>query len=499
MAVLRLLLSKVLDRVILTLMNSIRMLCALWAAALGAQTVIDIGSRRELFVDEFLIERRQGAELRAQQPIEKGPVLQLDQPWEGAFSGYFTVIQEPGRFRLYYRCVPQAGGDGNAAESTCYAESTDGIRWTKPELGLFEVSKTRKNNIILALKPPFSHNFTPFLDTKPGVPADERYKALAGTSKSGLAPFASADGIHWRQMREQPALPPSPTTMYDSQNVAFWSAAENAYVCYFRVFKKFASGGVRWVARTTSKDYLNWTPPVEMSFGQAPPEHLYTNQTSPYFRAPHIYIGIAARFMPGRQVLTFQEAAAIHVDPKYFQDCSDAVLLTTRGGSSYERRFLESFVRPGIGPENWVSRSNYPALNIVQTGPTEMSFFVNKNYGQPTAHLTRFALRLDGLASLHAGYAGGEVVTRPVQFQGRSLEINFSTSAAGSVRVEIQDQDGAPVPGFTLSDSREVIGDEIARQVSWKNGSDISRLSSRPIRIRFVLKDADVFSFRFRD
>ena len=320
-----------------------------------------------------------------------------------------------------------------------------------PTLGLFEVAQTRKNNVILALTPPFSHNFTPFLDTRAGVPVGERYKALAGTSRSGLVPFASADGIHWRRMREQPALPPSSTTMYDSQNVSFWSTAEDAYVCYFRVFKRFPSGGVRWVARTTSKDFLNWTPPVEMTFGAAPPEHLYTNQTSPYFRAPHIYVGIAARFMPGRQVLTTAEAEAIRVDPKYFQDCSDAVLLITRGGGSYERRFLESFIRPGIGPENWVSRSNYPALNIVQTGPAEMSLYVNKNYGQPTAHLTRYAMRLDGLASLHAGYAGGEMVTRPVLFRGKALELNFSTSAVGSVRVEIQEADGTAVPGFSLA------------------------------------------------
>jgi hypothetical protein len=78
------------------------------ALTLNAQMVTDIGSRRELFVDRFLIERLQGAELRAQQPVERGPVLQLDRPWEGAFSGYFTVIQEPGRFRMYYRCVPNA-------------------------------------------------------------------------------------------------------------------------------------------------------------------------------------------------------------------------------------------------------------------------------------------------------------------------------------------------------------------------------------------------------
>jgi len=106
---------------------------------------------------------------------------------------------------------------------------------------------------------------------------------------AGLAAFASADGVHWKKLRQEPVLPPSPKTMCDSQNVAFWSAAEGVYVCYYRVFKQFATGGIRWVARTTSKDFLRWTPPVEMTFGDAPPEHLYTNQTSPYFRAPHIY------------------------------------------------------------------------------------------------------------------------------------------------------------------------------------------------------------------
>jgi hypothetical protein len=468
------------------------------ALILNAEMVTDIGSRRELFVDRFLIERLDGAELRAQQPVEKGPVLKLDRPWEGAFSGYFTVIQEPGRFRMYYRCVPNANGDGNAAESTCYAESADGVHWNKPELGLFEVHGTRNNNVILAHQPPFSHNFAPFLDARPGVPPAERYKALAGTARSGLAAFVSADGVRWKKLREEPVLPPSPKTMYDSQNVAFWSAAEEVYVCYYRVFKQFASGGIRWVARTTSKDFLKWTPPVEMTFGDAPPEHMYTNQTSPYFRAPHIYIGIAARFMPGRQVLTPEEAAAIRVDPKYFQDCSDAVLLTTRGGSQYQRTFLESFLRPGIGPENWVSRSNYPAWNVIQTGPAEMSFLANKNYGQPTAHVTRYALRLDGFTSLHAGYAGGEMVTRPFRFEGKAMEINFSTSAAGSVRVEIQDHSGMPIPGFALSDSRELVGDEIERVVSWKGGADVSRLTGQPVRIRFTLKDADVFSFRFR-
>src|SRR5205085_287340 len=131
-------------------------------------------------------------------------------------------------------------------------------------------------------------------------------------------------------------------------------------------------------------------------------------QTTPYFRAPQIYVAIAARFMPGRRVISQEEADKLGVSKGYSGDCSDAVLMTSRGGGSYDRTFMEGFVRPGIGLENWVSRTNYPARGIVQTGSNEMSLYVQHNYGQPTHHLVRYAMRLDGLASLHAGYTGGE-------------------------------------------------------------------------------------------
>ena len=406
---------------------------------------IDLGSRRELFLDRHLVDRLQGAELRLQTPIDRGSVLRFDQPWEGAFSGYATVIQDGPVYRMYYRGSPNTGRDGRSDESTCFAESTDGIHWTK-----------RKDNTILRQMAPFSHNFSPFLDKRPGVPAAERYKALAGISRSGLVAFVSADGIQWRKMREEPVLPPAKETRYDSQNLAFWSESEGRYVCYFRTFKPMPDGRkIRWVSRTTSRNFLDWEPPVEMSFGDAPPEHIYTNQTSAYFRAPQIYVSIAARFLPGRQVLTDEEARAIRVDPGYFKDTSDAVLFTTRGvGAQYDRTFLESFLRPGLGMENWVSRTNYPALNVVQTGPAEMSFYVNRNYGQPTSHLARYSLRLDGFSSLHAGAAGGEMRTRPVRFQGKELEINYSTSANGGIRIELQTPAGEPIPGYTLADAR---------------------------------------------
>jgi hypothetical protein len=202
--------------------------------------------------------------------------------------------------------------------------------------------------------------------------------------------------------------------------------------------------------------------------------------------------------MPGRKVLTDEQAAAIHVHANYFGDCSDGVLMTTRGGDRYDRTFMEGFVRPGIGPENWVSRTNYPALNVVPTGANEMSFYVNQSYGQPTAHLRRYSLRTDGFASVNAPYSGGELITRPLTFSGRELSVNFATSAAGGIQVEIQDLAGAPVPGYTLTDALELIGNETDRVVRWKSDSDVSALAGRPVRLRFVMKDADLYAIQFR-
>ena len=95
------------------------------------------------------------------------------------------------------------------------------------------------------------------------------------------------------------------------------------------------------------------------------------------------WVAIAARFMPERQVLTAEQAKAIHVNPDYCKDISDAIFMTTRPAEGaddlavYDRTFPEGFIRPGIGAKNWVSRSNYPALNVVPTGPAEVSIYVN--------------------------------------------------------------------------------------------------------------------------
>jgi hypothetical protein len=282
---------------------------------------------------------------------------------------------------------------------------------------------------------------------------------------------------------------------FDSQNVVFWSESENQYVCYLRIWAR----GFRTVGRSTSNDFITWTEPVEMSYGDSPREQLYTQQTSPYYRAPHIYVAIGGRFMPGRQVMTAEQAKALHVDPGYFKDCSDAFIMTSRGGNVYDRTFMEAFIRPGIGMDNWVSRSNYPALNVVQTSETEMSVYVNQDYAQPDAHLRRYSMRIDGFTSVSAPYSGGEIITKPFTFTGAKLEINYSTSAAGEIRIEIQDKNGMPLPGYALADSKTIIGNEISRVVEWNTKKDVTELISQTVRLRIIMKDADLYSIRFSD
>jgi hypothetical protein len=461
----------------------------------NGQGIIQMADHREIFVDHYLIDKLNGVSLKLHEPHDEGPVFYFDKPWEGAFSGYMTIIKDGDILRAYYRGTPVAK-DGGTNEVTCYAESKDGIHWEKPNLSLHQVNETFDNNVILANVPPFTHNFAPFLDTNPKTPSKEKYKALCGSSKSGLAAWISADGIQWRKKQEKSVMD---NGEFDSQNVSFWSEYEQCYVCYFRTWSTGFYKGFRSISKVTSDDYIHWSERKEMAYGNTLQEHLYTNQTSPYFRAPHIYIAIGGRFMPNRQVLTEEQAISLNVQSGYYKDCSDVFFMTSRGGYEYVRTFMEAFIRPGIGLNNWVSRSNYPACNVVQTGENEMSLYINQDYAQPTAHLRRYSMRLDGFSSLSASYSGGEMITKYFTFTGKRLEINYSTSAAGSLKFELQDEHGTPIQGYSLEDADEIIGNEISRVVSWNGKSDVQPLAFRKVRLRVLMKDADLYSIRFGD
>jgi len=467
---------------------------------------LDIGSRLELFVDDWIIDAMHNLRLVLHRPIPREVAIEFDEPWEGPASGYVTVFKDEDRYRMYYRGAKDKKGYA-IEQHTCYAESKDGVTWIKPSLGICKYKGSTDNNIIWTEaeaeweRCTITHNFIPFKDGNPEVPKEERYKAIAGGPPIALA---SPDGLHWKKIREEPIIYPYKRCKREGDyiSIAFWDGVQHQYVAYLRGWRSSRSTVTqceenlekptrvfRQVLRCTSPDFINWTEPKFIDLGDTPLEHFYTSNITPYFRAPHIYLAFPNRFVPERKKVKEHPEMGVN----------DAVFMSSRDGIHFDRRFMEAFIRPGLDQKNWTDRNIYPAWGVVPTDPEEISIYYTENYRHPTCRLRRAALRTDGFVSIHADYHGGKFVTRPLTFCGRELVINYSTSAVGSIKIEIQNIKGKPISGYTFKDAEEIYGDEIEHVVEWKDGRDLSHLAGQPIRLKFSLKDADLYSIQFRN
>src|SRR4051812_33378438 len=447
-----------------------------------AKRPIDIGTRVEMFVDDQLIDpaHRRDITLELQTPVRREIVLTTDKPWEGIFSAYFTILQDGPTYRLYYRGSGPVG-DNSDRQYTCYAESNDGIHFVRPNLGLQEFEGSKENNIILSGIS--SHNFAPFLDTNPAAKPDERFKALAGIA-SKLDAYGSPDGLHWKKLQAEPVMTKG---TFDSLNLAFWDTKANCYRAYSRYFDRGSYTGYRAIQHCQSQDFLHWDQPQPNHYAAGVPmAHFYTNATFPCPGAPHQYLAFPMRFVPERKKIAEMKEPGV----------SDAVFMSSRDGRNWDRTHLESWLRPGTDQRNWTHRSNMPASGIVQTTPDEFSMYVSEHYGWPDNRLRRITVRRHGFSSAHAGAAGGEFTTQPLIFSGDKLVLNYATSAAGSIAVEVQDESGKPFPGYTLDDMKPLYGDELDATISWKSKQDVSSIAGQPIRLHFVMRDADIFSVR---
>lgn len=442
---------------------------------------IDLGPRWELFVDDFLVEEKDGVSLKLHDPVKREIVLTTDQPWEGKTCAYFSVIQDGGKVLMYYR-GSSGGSDHSDAQVTCVAESTDGIHFSRPKLGLIEAGGTKDNNVIW--RGVESHNFSPFLDANPEAKPDERYKALGGVKQpgknwhqgetpGGLYAFASADGIHWKKMKNEPVITKG---AFDSQNLAFFDTTRDRYVCFSRIF----SNKVRAVQSCTSSDFLSWTDGVAHRYAEGVPmEHFYTSATVPCPTAPHLFLSFPKRFVTDRKKVAEHEGSGV----------SDAVFMSSRDGVNWDRPFLEAWVRPGPDPKNWTDRNNMTANGIVVTGEGEWSLYISEHYRHDDHRIRRLTVRKQGFASMHGGAAGGTFTTRPLRVSGARLLLNYATSAAGSVGIEVLDEGGKVV-----AELPELYGDEFEAPVL-----DLAAMKGRTVRLRVSLKDADLYAMRFAD
>lgn len=434
-------------------------------APVVAAEPVDVGGWLELFIDDHLIGETTGdVHQQLLKPEPQDVVFVTDQPWEGNTSGYYTYFQDGDIYRMIYRGW-QHDEQQKAAhkEVTCYAESKDGIHWTKPNLGLFEWNGSKENNIVWL--GPGTHNFTALRDDNPATPDEARYKAFGGGG-GGLLAFQSPDCKHWKLIHDKPVIT---NGAFDSQNLAFWDADRGEYRAYWRYF----GDGVRSIRTATSKDFINWENEADLTYGKdTPSEHLYTNAIQKYFRAPHIFIGFPTRF----------ETKSQQVEP---------ILMTSRDGQTFHR-YAEAVIPRSAPKDRDHNRSNYMAWGMFQLPglPDEISVYGTENYYEPTpGRVRRFVYRVDGFVALRGGAEGGQVTTKRLRYKGQRLVLNYVVRTGGTLIVEALDESGA-----VIGRSKPVSGDAIDAEVDWQGDPE---LSDGVVSLRFKLKDADLFSLRF--
>ncbi len=454
-------------------------------AAEESSVPIIVGDHLQLFLNDGLIDRAREVRRVLHSPRPAEIAIERDRPWEDSTMYDPVVIKDGDRFRMWYRA-----NFNKPPFYTAYAESADGIRWTKPSLGLVEFQGSKDNNIIWA----GDHSqpggqptvWCVFKDDNPSARADEKYKATGLAAGRGLQGLVSPDGIHWKLLQSEkivPAIGP-----FDTHSISMWDSVRRKYVVYTREFVN----GVRHIRRTESDDFRKFPVPTLIKFLDDPPrplEHLYKNAATPYYRRPDLMLMFPKRYLPDRTP-----------DPKWpAPGVSDIVFMFSYDGLRFDRQFREAFLRPGHDPLNWHDRAIEVGPGLWPTGAGEMSLYYMEHYRSNSVRVRRGVLRTDGFVSVQAGATGGEIVTKRLTFTGNRLLMNYATSAAGTVRVEIQDADGQPISGFTLADCPEIYGDQIDHPITWAGQSDLSRLAGKSIRVKITLSDADLYSFRFSE
>ncbi len=475
-------------------------LFAVLSTAAAEPDAVSIGTRRELFVDRHLVAEMDGVARRLHRPDPQGVVFVADAPWEGGHSHHFSIFRDGEKYRMYYRAK-------NGGKRTCYAESDDGIHWRRPDLGLHEYNGSTDNNIVS----PSHRNFFIFKDRNPDRAADAKYKAVRnGRTEDGtlaLYPWRSADGIHWSR-HDEPILTGGPL---DSQQTAMWDPVREQYRVYMR---RWNNG--RTVGTATAEDFFgDWSEPKLVKYPKGRQAQHYFNVIKPYPRAPHIYIGFPARYIERNK-----DARSMKVLPgwdlrkpkianagRQGYALTDTAFMSSRDGRTF-RQWPRAFIRPGLWKkgrtESWFYGSTYTAWHAVETRsttpgrPRVLSLYVTENYRADATQLRRYTLRLDGFVSVEAPVQGGELITEPVRFRGDTLTLNYATSAVGHIRVELQKPDGTPYEGFSLASSPELFGDDLDREVRWSGDRSVADLRGKPVRLRFVMADADLYAYRFR-
>ena len=455
-------------------------------ASAGSDGPLVIPSNQaQLFLDDRLIESSDRLFRTVHRPemYSGNPVIDHDQPWEFdcvTLWGSILYDEEEQKFKAWY----QTWGDivpGRVSIFVCYAESTDGIKWTKPNLGLVSYNGSKQNNIVVAPIDVWLDSPTVVKDMNDPDP-NQRYKMALHESGPNHPPhwgiwhMTSPDGIHWTRMK---------TKAVDAgdRNSLFHDPLRNKWV----VITRKPGIDERTIAFAEGDKFGDYGP-MRVVFQKdkrdPPKSDLYSMPTFAYegmlIGLPEVYNHDTRREVT--QLAWSYDGDTWHRDPE-----------------------RQPFLLWGREPAwDWARRTPHNGPMIERDGKLWF-YFGGRSTLKMTTNPRRLVgaiglafLRIDGFCSRDASPDGGSLTTRRLVLQGSQLTVNARIRTGASLRVAVLDENGAPVPGFDESQVVPVTGDNTAHVIRWKNRADVQSVTGKAVRLKFSFNNGELYSFRVK-
>ena len=484
--------------------------------------LIEIGSTKQLFVDDYLIESLANSRrvLNPAVKVEHNPIIRPERPWEGNhIRTHNVVFDERDRvFKMVYSGQTIAahrgqgeivveGSEETDVGSTCLATSSDGISWERPNLGLVEFQGSKRNNII----PKRSVMDYSFQDLHEEDPA-RRYKGhvRTGTTQTPGMKFDlyfSPDGFDWTPYDNNPIIDTAPRIgRWGPTSFMGWDPIRRKYAAHMEnCLHRRCPLSKRVIGRAESPDGIHWSDPETILVPDqhdSPDTEFYAMRVVAY---EGIYVGMLRIF---RTTNTTHHPEAVF----------------SRNGIHYQRDYREPFIARGASAD-FDSTSIFFTSQIVHEGRI-LTYYFARNWRSPetllalgdraTEAIGLAVTPLDGFVSLD-GVKGREssyqprdavpysqMVTRSFGFTGSRLYLNLQAAlqqwGAGpcEVRIQLLSPNHEPLDGYGFDDCDPITMSGQAHVVSWNGNPDVSGFEGKPIKLRFYFKNAKLFSFQFR-
>ena len=454
---------------------------------------IKLGSRKHVFIDEAIVDRKRNIELTVNAPAE--PVLT-----NVRIHGDVPIFDHDEKVWMI-----RTPGYGSAEGPIGLLISEDGINFEKPNLGVIEHNGSKQNNLLFIHLPCWGRFFK---DTNPKAGPEERFKFTGWIAQRGIYLYMSADAIHWR--RNETCMLPLVSgggceTFWDDQRGVYvnllkrdGSYSTGDYPAYGRGATLFQTREVTkaWPFRDVSNPYYEgWPYPAVTGEGitvMGPdifdPDRgqVFRTRARKYPWAPDTYVAFLVR--------------NAHTELAVSRDSINWHIYDRERAPPYLPRKVEVGGKQVV--LHWVTDG------LIRRGDTIWQY-INPERSL-RGYTVRFSQRLDGFVSLDAGQQTGTIITRPLVFEGDKLVLNVA--AKGSVKVAILNLPGKeisgynvaltdaprkPVRGFGIKDCDPIRTDSVRHIVTWKGAPDVDNLAGQVVRLRFEMQNAKLYAFKF--